>query len=128
MSAHRDRVLTSLTSVGKSADPLLSGATAGAAESLKSTFFLMDGIPLPGSEPPLAHILNSDLLKAPEIAMGERLGVIDPGAVSVSAVLGAANRTWIAGFEARCEAQAFGEAQAIIDARCFGQPFRSSCA
>jgi hypothetical protein len=79
----------------------LAGAAHAALASLRETFALLDGTPLPGVEWPPALAVNRELAKVAGLRLNADL---EPQGVDVDSLLDAADRDWIDAFNDRSAA------------------------
>ncbi|MFI6453974.1 hypothetical protein ACIBF6_20725 [Streptosporangium amethystogenes] len=100
----RIRVEEELTRLAVSAEPMAAAAVA-AATMIHDTLSLLDGSSPPESEPPIAHVLNGDLLFSPEIRVdADTLAPYTPPSLSrLLPLCGEDDRDWRAAFTARAD-------------------------
>ena len=82
-------------------DPLEAAAAAGGLASLRATFELLDGMPLPGVEPPARQALNTDLLFSAEILLDAWEPIRPP---ELDELLVTRSESWRDAFETRSSA------------------------
>jgi len=101
--AKRAAILDALQDMARTPDEVKAAAVRAAHDLLTETFDLLSGRPLPESEPPIAHVVNRDLLLAPTIPLDPAsLGPREPFTVDqlIPTAL-ADDRAWRAAFEER---------------------------
>lgn len=97
-----------------SANPVESGAAAGAAGLLDETLALVATLRLDGDEPAPARTLGADLLRS-GVALTSGLAPRDPATLSAEAVAAAVDRSWEDAFNTRMGAGQYGTAAAVLE-------------
>lgn len=104
VGANRPRIIAGLEGLATSPDDVLAAAevTRGL---LVQTFDLLDGAPVPETEPAVAHVINQDLLLAAEVALDPAsFEPLQPPTVEqLVPVAFADDQVWRAAFERRAE-------------------------
>ncbi|MBG0817819.1 hypothetical protein [Planomonospora sp. ID82291] len=100
---HRAQVESELAGLEDSPDVLVAAAAAGLSALVRDALRLLDGGPLPQSEPPIAHLLNGDLLLSPAIGFDADAvaPLTGPAPEDLLPLCTAGDRDWRAAFEAR---------------------------
>ncbi|HEX2314480.1 MAG TPA: ATP-binding protein [Thermomonospora sp.] len=103
LGGHRSGILAAFDDLASAPDELSAAAAEAARGLVVRTLDLLDGAALPGTEPPVAQVVNRDLLLAPEISLDPAtLEPLEPPAVEhLASVAFAADDAWRAAFEAR---------------------------
>jgi hypothetical protein len=97
-----EAILTQLEAFTDDSPAELAGAARAALASLRETFALLDGAPLPGVEWPPTLAVNRELVKVAGLRLDADL---EPqGILDVDALLDAADRDWIDAFNDRSAA------------------------
>lgn len=105
IGANRHRIIAGLDGLATPPDDVLAAAAEVTRGLLVQTFDLLDGAPVPETEPALAHVINRDLLLAAEIALDPvSFEPLQPPTVEqLVPVAFADDRGWRAAFEQRAE-------------------------
>ncbi|NDU74170.1 AAA family ATPase [Actinomadura sp. DSM 109109] len=101
----RAEITAALDELASAPDPVRAAAGAATRELLVRTLDLLDGAAVPPDEPPIAHVLNRDLLLAPGIAVEPAsFAPRDlPPVDQLMPVALADDQAWRAAFERRAE-------------------------
>src|SRR5690606_3203840 len=105
IGAKRTEILTALEAMAVSADEVRSAAARAAHDLLAGTFDLLEGTPLPESEPPIAHVANRDLLLASALSLDPVSFEPreQPTVEQLAPVAFAGDQAWRTAFEKRAE-------------------------
>ncbi len=105
VGALRPRIITALDGLAASYGGSVAAATKVTCGLVAETLDLLDGKPVPETEPPVAHVINRDLLLAPEVTLHPTsLEPLEPPTVDqLVPVALADDQAWRAAFERRAE-------------------------
>ncbi|MGI5418955.1 AAA family ATPase [Actinomadura luteofluorescens] len=101
----RAEIMSALDELASSPESVPAAAAEATRDLLTRTLDLLDGAPVPQTEPTAAHVLNRDLLLAPEVAVQPASfePVEPPSVYQLMPVAQADDQAWRAAFEQRAQ-------------------------
>ncbi|GAA4390457.1 hypothetical protein GCM10023088_66370 [Actinomadura verrucosospora] len=102
---HRAEIISAFDELASSPESVSAAAAEATRDLLTRTLDMLDGAPVPQTEPAAAHVLNRDLLLAPEVAVQPAsFDPVEPPSVDqLIPVAQADDQAWRAAFEQRAQ-------------------------